>query len=1062
MDPWIREALSNAGWATALALVATVAGLLVRRRPALIHTLWLLVLLKLATPSLVHRPLEAEAVPAEVAPIAAVARAEAPEAVELPGPPLVTEARPPEPPIDEPDPLPPVDRRWPWNEIAVAAWLGGAVAWWSAVAWQVVRSRKLIRAARPAPGPLVERTERLARRIGLRRGPAVGLVHARIPPLLWAIVGPPRLLLPEGLWARLDEGQQDAVLVHELAHLKRRDHWVRWLEAAVLGLYWWNPVAWWARRRVEEAEEECCDAWVRWALPRSVQSYAEALVETAVFLSGPRPPWSPATTGVGPITPLRRRLMMILDDPASRRTYRPGPRAALILGILCLPFLPAPAPAEPARQVPEAQPAPAPAPARPGEVPSAVAPAPAQDRPSLERLEQVSDRGATQGGSATKRGDSDADPRLRVAHPIVREVNDYEDFNGRVEAAQTVEIRSRVGGILVKVEHRDGQVVEKGDVLYEIDPGIAQAEFDKADAETSRCQARMVRCTADKRRADAMLARNAIGREDFDRIEGDFAEAEASSRGARATRELAKLKLDSTKVRAPIRGRVSRPRLTEGGLVMAETTVLATLDSEGPIRVAFDIDERTALKLGRIKPTDQVKTGRGVGLAVFIGLADEEGFPHSGRVAAMDTRVDPASRMVQCRAIVLNPDGFLLPGMFARVRLILDPPIKVLLVADSAAPVSQGFLGLWVVNDDDVVEMHQVEFGKIHAGMRAVRGGLNETDWVFIERSPYGVGTRVNTKRVEMPSGPGKAPRVAGRLSRASSAIAVGHRVDHPGGLAAVAVVSGEGAFELAVEGLDGGVEHLADGVEVLGAEGVGVSGEAGPGEEEGVGPDGEAGGDLVGLQGFEVGPVVGGSIIGAALGGGAGVGPGGFQGQELDELGPGGGGGITGEGAGADEGGEEPPGVGQRDGPGGVADDLGEVGAGEFDGRLVDQGLGGADVEHQRGSGQPAGRGDRLGDHHPALGVEIEGVGVEAVERADLGHHHRAHRVGRRPGPAAPPPLGRFGDRPRRSGRAGLSIPHVGTSPKARPRAEGPDDPASGDREARDPTNLAHRRADR
>ena len=176
---------------------------------------------------------------------------------------------------------------------------------------------------------------------GLRRAPAAWLLPARVPPMLWVpLVGPPRLVLPEELWGRLDAAQRDAVLAHELAHLKRRDHWVRRLEAAVLGLYWWDPVAWWARREVERSEEECCDAWVVWALPQAADAYAEALVATAAYLSGFRRSLPMGASGVGSLVSLKRRLAMIVCDSVTASVVRTAPRALLVLGVLTLPFLP--------------------------------------------------------------------------------------------------------------------------------------------------------------------------------------------------------------------------------------------------------------------------------------------------------------------------------------------------------------------------------------------------------------------------------------------------------------------------------------------------------------------------------------------------------------------------------------------------------------------------------------------------------------------------------------------------------------------------------------------------
>jgi hypothetical protein len=232
-----------------------------------------------------------------------------------------------------------------------------------------------------------------------------------------------------------DEQQQDTVLAHEMAHLRRRDHWVRRLEAVVLGLYWWDPVAWWARRQVEQAEEQCCDSWVLWALPGAAEAYAEALVATAVFLSGPRTPWPVGATGVGRVPPLRRRLSMILRDPATGLMPRPVPRAALIIGVLSLLLLPAWAPGRPPKSVrpevtPEASVSSAPEGGQEAKT-KGVASFPAQ-QPGQEPL----------GNSAAPAGER----KVAVSQPIVREVSDYEDFNGRVDAAQTIEIRARVGG----------------------------------------------------------------------------------------------------------------------------------------------------------------------------------------------------------------------------------------------------------------------------------------------------------------------------------------------------------------------------------------------------------------------------------------------------------------------------------------------------------------------------------------------------------------------------------------------------------------------------------------
>ena len=204
----------------------------------------------------------------------------------------------------------------------------------------------------PRPQELQDRVNQLAAEIGLpaHLRPLIAIVPARMPPLIWAsLIGRPRLLLPDELWARLDFSQQNAVLVHELAHLKRGDHWVRWLEALVLGLYWWDPVAWWARRQIEKAEESSCDAWVLWSQPEAAGSYAEALLATTAFLSGVNRSLPLGASGVGSTFAFKRRLEMILSDVTLAPVARSRSWKFLALTAVCLPLLPALAAGEPPR-----------------------------------------------------------------------------------------------------------------------------------------------------------------------------------------------------------------------------------------------------------------------------------------------------------------------------------------------------------------------------------------------------------------------------------------------------------------------------------------------------------------------------------------------------------------------------------------------------------------------------------------------------------------------------------------------------------------------------------------
>ena len=258
--------------------------------------------------------------------------------------------------------------------------------------------------------------------------------------------------------------------------------------------------------------------------------------------------------------------------------------------------------------------------------------------------------------------------------------------------------------------------------------------MEKAEAEVKRSEARLKRRSAEVRRAKSLQASAGIKQDEFDRIEAERDEAEASLQAARATRDLARLKLDSTKITAPVRGKVGRPQLAAGGLVAADTTVLATIDPSDPMYVGFDVDERTFLRLGREQAR---RSGRSPpwrpGLPVLAGLADEEGFPRRGQVDSVDTRFDPARGTLRCRAVVPNPDGFLLPGLFARVRLITSAPSRALLVSEGAVLTDQGRNYLFVVSDRDVVERRTVRLGERYDGLRAVKEGLKEGEWVVVD-----------------------------------------------------------------------------------------------------------------------------------------------------------------------------------------------------------------------------------------------------------------------------------------------------------------------------------------
>jgi hypothetical protein len=216
-------------------------------------------------------------------------------------------------------------------------WLAGTAAWSLLAVRRVHGFRRWLRFAEAAPGWLRDEVAGLAGRLGLLHIPAVWLVPGRLPPMLWALGGHPRLLLPTRLLGNLTAEQRAALLLHELAHLRRRDHWVRVLEMLTMGLFWWHPVVWWARRDLREAEEQCCDAWVVWALPGAGRTYATALLECLDFLSDAPVPLPLGASGLGRTADLKRRLTMILRGNTPRRLSWSGSLALLVLGGLLLP-----------------------------------------------------------------------------------------------------------------------------------------------------------------------------------------------------------------------------------------------------------------------------------------------------------------------------------------------------------------------------------------------------------------------------------------------------------------------------------------------------------------------------------------------------------------------------------------------------------------------------------------------------------------------------------------------------------------------------------------------------
>jgi len=395
MDDPLRLLLTNAAAAGLIALFAWAASRTVRRQ-ALVHGLWLLALARLVMPpiaplplvpawpdlALVSSPLSPTVVaipPAsgDGSPAVAAPRLDHGATVPLLSRPVAGRQAAPTPATRPVAPPPPTGPRLGWRSAAWLALAAGALAIALLTAWRFTRFGRLLACAESAPPALAERAARLAARLGLSRVPPVLLVPARIPPMLWPHRGGPRLLLPAGLLPDLDTDELDTLLAHELAHVRRRDHWVRLVEIAATALFWWYPVTWWARRALRRAEERCCDEWVLRLLPRSAEAYANGLLKSLTFVAHRTGALPSLASGAGPVEDIEARLKEILMTrpvPRLAAPLRLTLAAAAALGLVVFPTHaqssatkdepapPAPVAATPATaKAPAATPAPRPA-----------------------------------------------------------------------------------------------------------------------------------------------------------------------------------------------------------------------------------------------------------------------------------------------------------------------------------------------------------------------------------------------------------------------------------------------------------------------------------------------------------------------------------------------------------------------------------------------------------------------------------------------------------------------------------------------------------------------------
>ncbi len=342
-------------------------------------------------------------------------------------------------------------------------------------------------------------------------------------------------------------------------------------------------------------------------------------------------------------------------------------------------------------------------------------------------------------------------PQVTVAQVISKPVTEFDEFTGRFEAIDRVEIRPRVSGYISSVNFTEGSEVKKGDVLFVIDQRPYAAELKHAQAQFAQAKSALGLAKSEKARATNLLAQHAISQEEFDTRSSSDEQAEANVQLAEANLDTAQLNMTYTRVTAPITGRISRANVTLGNLVTNGQTLLTTLVSLDPIYVKYDGDEQAYLRHVKAAKDRAAAGSKEAVSPVLVGLADEAGYPHPGVMVFLDNEVDPQTGTIRTRAKLDNHDRAFTPGLFARVRLLGDKKYDALLINDSAVGTDQTVKYVLVVGADNKVEYRPVKLGPVIDGLRVVREGLKVNATIVVNGlQRVRPGSPVSAQRVAM------------------------------------------------------------------------------------------------------------------------------------------------------------------------------------------------------------------------------------------------------------------------------------------------------------------------
>jgi RND family efflux transporter MFP subunit len=349
---------------------------------------------------------------------------------------------------------------------------------------------------------------------------------------------------------------------------------------------------------------------------------------------------------------------------------------------------------------------------------------------------------------------SPAAPEVMVAPVLSQKITDWDEYTGRFQAIDTVEVRPRVSGYIDQVQFREGQAVKRGETLIVIDPRPYQADFDRAKAGLALAKAQRELATLEAERVHKLKDSGAVSQEEFDERLSALHQQEASVAGAQAEYDAAALNLSFTKVTAPIDGQASRAEVTRGNLVTGGNnggTLLTTIVSKDPMYVYFDGDEHAYLRYNQLARAGERPSSRTFANPVRVGLANEEGFPHEGHMDFVDNQLNVRTGTIRGRAVLDNKDGLFTPGMFARVQLLGAAEREAILIEERAIGTDQTQNFVLAVTADNKVEYRPVQLGRSIRGLRIVNKGLSAGDVIVVNGlQRVRPGTPVTPKRTTM------------------------------------------------------------------------------------------------------------------------------------------------------------------------------------------------------------------------------------------------------------------------------------------------------------------------